>query len=138
MISIIFKYKFYFSGEAFNPDKIEIQSNDVEIAKHPETESAYAYISIGPKKRYGLQYSLLEYDDWFVDFIEKNYELLTKHGVNDIQLSIEVYYRDDQCNFEILSNSLLKRISKFNISIPVSVYKLDGEYFDNWLKEIDV
>ncbi|AIL75221.1 hypothetical protein IX88_08540 [Acinetobacter baumannii] len=64
------------------------------------------------------------YEEDFIIFIEENYEKLFQQGIRSFDLFIEVYYVD-QCNFEILNSSRLKRLGQFDISIPISVYHED-------------
>ena len=65
--------------------------------------------------------------------IRKNFEVFRKHGAEDIDLFIDVYCSDDQCNFEIFNMAMLKRMSKFNVSYPVSVYHLSENEIVNLL-----
>ena len=64
------------------------------------------------------------YEAWYVTFLQKYYGDFRKHGASDFSLLYEVFYHGDQCNFEILDKHLIGKLSKFDISIPVSVYKV--------------
>ena len=39
---------------------------------------------------------------------------------------MDIYYQD-QCNFEIFNKHRLNRLSRFNVSLPISVYAVDDE-----------
>jgi len=61
-----------------------------------------------------------------VNFIETYYKIFEEFEAQEYHIFTEVNYSGEQCNFEILSISLLKRLSLLNLSIafPVSVYKM--------------
>ena len=58
-------------------------------------------------------------------------------NTGDIDILIEAYYRDEQCNFEVFDKYLLKRLTQFNVSIPISIYHLNAKKFDDWWEEIE-
>lgn len=60
---------------------------------------------------------------WYVEFVEKYYDLFILNKAEDIRLSYDVYYTK-QCNFEILNLQLLNRLMGYKISIPVSTYQI--------------
>jgi hypothetical protein len=62
-----------------------------------------------------------KYEEEFVIFIEDNYELLKISGADSIEIMIDVYYKN-QCNFEIFNKKNLRRLSKYDVSLPISVY----------------
>lgn len=66
------------------------------------------------------------YEDDIVSFIEWNYSRLIQAGADDFWVFMDVYYQD-QCNFEIFNKHRLNRLSRFNVSLPISVYAVDDE-----------
>ena len=80
---------------------------------------------------------MLQYEKDFVEFIEKNYQLFKENGVDDIRIFMEVFY-EGQCNFEIFNKKLLKRLAKYNVSLPISVYAFPKRKMQKWEKEINV
>ncbi|EDQ7228053.1 hypothetical protein XL92_001450 [Salmonella enterica subsp. enterica] len=118
-------------GELFSPKKLvsEIKesfrvfnSNEVnDINKRNNKKYKMGFMSIQHPDKIGIEYQLIEYQKWYIDFILKNYNSFINNNVESICLFFDVYY-SNQCNFEILDNELLKKISQFNISLPVSVY----------------
>ena len=89
-------------------------------------------------KNFSTEKYIEKYEKNFIDFLEKNYLLFTKNGANIFSLYIEVYYDGGQCNFEIFNKTLLKKITKLNVSIPVSVYTLSKEKLQEWADEIEL
>lgn len=76
-----------------------------------------------------------DYNEWFIDFAERNYSLFMKYGIDDIQIMMDVFFDKEigNCNFEILSKESLKRIAKLGIALPISVYALDAEQMNDLL-----
>lgn len=66
------------------------------------------------------------YEDDIVSFIEWNYSRLIQAGADDFWVFMDIYYQD-QCNFEIFNKHRLGRLSRFNVSLPISVYAVDDE-----------
>jgi len=78
-----------------------------------------------------------KYEKKFVEFIEENYQLFKENGVDDIRIFMEVFY-EGQCNFEIFNKTLLKRLAKYNVSLPISIYAFPKRKMQKWEKEINV
>jgi hypothetical protein len=121
-------------GDNFSPKKfLDCIENDFEIISSVEPNDAnecdksgvygFGSISILNPMKYGVGSEQLKYENWYIDFIEKNYSLFIDNGVTDIRLFWNVYYFN-QCNFEIFDKDMLQNLSKYLISIPVSVYRL--------------
>ena len=105
-------------------DKIKVvKSNEPSDLQKNGEWNKFGFISIQHPTRIGIEYDLTDYKEWYVKFIEDNYQILINSGVEDISLFLDVFY-SDQCNFEIFNNTQLKKLSLFNISLPISVYKL--------------
>ncbi|WP_257608039.1 interleukin [bacterium endosymbiont of Bathymodiolus sp. 5 South] len=65
-----------------------------------------------------------EYEESFIIFLEKNYDLLFKAGAEDFRIMIDVYCScSEQCNFEIFDKEKLFRLAKYHISLPISIYQ---------------
>lgn len=118
-------------GEAFSPKKLSSEikepfrvsnSNEVtDINERSNKKYGMGFMSIQHPYKIGIEYQLIEYQKWYVDFILKNHSAFVRNSVESICLFFDVFY-SNQCNFEILDNELLKEISPFNISLPISVY----------------
>ena len=106
--------------------------------KFETTSEQYGYggMSIWHPKKFALRENIIVFENYFVEFLEKNYQLLLVNGVKDFDLFSEIYYDGGQCNFEF-SKSWIKKLAEFEISLPVSVYALDEKYFNNWSDEIE-
>lgn len=63
------------------------------------------------------------YNHWYVDFIKTNYNVIKQCGLEEINIFIDVFFHG-QCNFEIFNNKSLSELSKYNVSLPISVYEL--------------
>ncbi len=123
------------SGDDFSPIKLMEEIRDPVLVFHTFEATDYndglkenygfGSISILHPQKIGLQYELEQYEKWYVEFIEKYHETFLKHGVQEINLFIDAFY-SLQCNFEIFDKALLRRITKYDISIPVSVVQLSS------------
>ncbi len=76
--------------------------------------------------RVGVEYELEPYEEWYVDFIEKYYPEMEKAGMQEIEISINVFYAE-QCNFSIFNRDKMMRLGKYPIAYPVSVYRTKME-----------
>ncbi len=81
----------------------------------------------------GIEYELDAYQTWYVEFLAKTYDLLKSSGADDINVAMDVFY-SNQCNFEIFNRGLLKNMSNFDVSIPVSVYCLTNKKLREFLE----
>jgi hypothetical protein len=107
-------------GDNFNHQEIADSINTDFIYEFYNCED-YSYFTFFHPKGISSEYPDNNYEEDFIVFIEENYEKLFQHGIRIFDLFVEVYYVD-QCNFEILNSNRLKRLSQFNISMPISVY----------------
>ena len=89
------------------------------------------FISIEHPTDIGIEYNMEIYNQWYVDFIENNHSTLKHNGLDKINIFINVFY-SGQCNFEIFESQSLSILSKYNVSLPISVFHLSN----NELKEI--
>eukprot|EP01132_Coremiostelium_polycephalum_P001037 gene1037-1315_t len=92
--------------------------------KKPAEAYGYGGITFWHPLSFSLEEHIAAYERTFVEFIEQNYDLFIENAVEELCLYIEAYYDGGQCNFEIFNKDLLQRLSRFNVSIPISVYVL--------------
>lgn len=81
----------------------------------------YGCMALNHKNMFSEQYPDIEYENKFIDFFRKNNDLLIKSGADDLMLMMDVYCTG-QCNFEIFDKLRLSELSKYNVSLPISVY----------------
>ena len=106
------------SGIANTPFKVV----DVNTEEH--------YISIEHPTDIGIEYEMESYYQWYVDFMDNNYSVLKKNGLEYANIFINVFYKG-QCNFEIFDKESLATLSKYDISYPISIFALsDKELLD--------
>lgn len=75
------------------------------------------------------------YDQWYVDFVEKNHEIFLNCGVDDITIFIEVFALENgQCNVEILYQQEVKSLTEYDVALPVSIYSLTREEMDQLIE----
>jgi len=75
----------------------------------------------------------IEYQEWYLFFIAMNYERFLEYGVNNINLFFDVYVQyNEQCNFEIFDKEILKKLSQYNVSLPISIHVLKEEEMKNF------
>lgn len=144
---MIYKYILSISGDNFYPDKIlsKIESNFVVNSYFTPTDKKftnssdeynYGSISFWHPQKFSTDESLTSYEREFVEFIEKNYSLFVENGVNDLEILIEIYFDGGQCNFEIFSKDLLKKLGFWGVSLPISIYILRDNEIQKWEDEI--
>lgn len=118
------------SGQKFDPKKILQQlvtnlivDDYVEPIFYSEHEYDYGEMYLLAKQEFSHEYPDDEYQNLFIDFFDKNHNNLVLAGATDFQIMLDIYYKD-QCNFEIFDKDILKKIAKYNICLPISVYKV--------------
>ncbi len=78
------------------------------------------------------------YEQDYIDFIEKNYNLFKENKGNDFRIFMEIFFEEGgQCNFEIFKRKWLKKLAKYNFALPISVYTLKKRKIRAWEKEIE-
>lgn len=143
---MIYKYEFSVSGDYLRPESFikSVEAGFIidsyfkrDDKKRNGEEYGYGSISFWHPQKFATVTRIKEYENSFVHFVERNYSLFTKHGGNDFQFLVEIYYDGGQCNFEIFNKDLLQRLGSMGISIPVSVYSLQEEEILKWETEIN-
>jgi hypothetical protein len=133
-------------GDNFSPrkalteitDNIHIfSSNEPDDLNDKDPRGIYGFgsLSILSPRIYGLQYEMAEYEEWYLNFIDKYKPIFDKYGVAEINLFFDVFDNGGQLNFEILSRDLLKKVGQCAIAIPISVYRLTTEEIVEMLGE---
>ncbi|ASS50305.1 MAG: hypothetical protein A3D31_12115 [Candidatus Fluviicola riflensis] len=145
---VIYKITLDLFGDNFSPNKIldQIELNPLivdssergdKIWPGQDEEIDFGKISVLNPCTYGLQHDNWEYEEWYVQFIEKNHTLLKLHGVDEIHFFIDVFYSGDQCNIEVFNKEIFKRLNKhITFSIPLSVYHLKQKEIKEMLLEV--
>lgn len=129
---LIFKLTLTISGDKFFPSKVIhfVNKKYVHESCRDAEDSNHGVIYFMHPQLFGRQGEGISYEEWFVKLLEENFEVFRKYGAEDIDLFMEIYYSGDQCNFEVFDRKMLKRISNFNVAIPISIYHLsDNEIF---------
>ena len=144
---MIFKYRFSVEGDNFYPELIlnNIQGDfvvdsyfnptDKKVDNKPD-EYGYGSFSFWHKNKFSTEDDIAEYEKDFIEFIEKNHSLFVENRATDFEIFIEIYFDGGQCNFEIFTKQLLKKIGDFKVSLPISVYLLKNEEIQRWEDEI--
>jgi hypothetical protein len=92
-------------------------------------------LSILAPTKIGVPRELPDYENWYIDFIERYKDLMDANGVTEINLFIDVFYSGGQCNWEIFSRDGLRKIGKHGIAIPISFYSLKDDEIINMLRD---
>lgn len=88
------------------------------------------YISIEHPTDIGIEYEMENYHQWYVKFVDDNYNILRNNGLEYANIFINVFYKG-QCNFEIFDKDSLAVLSKYDVSYPISIFALsDKELID--------
>jgi hypothetical protein len=127
---LIVRISIEINGEHFYPNELLCKIKDeisVFFTQEPDnSKDIIGVISILSPKKIGVEYKLDDYHEWYIDFIEKYYHLFIEEGAEQINVLYDVFY-STQCNFEIFNSTLLNRLNKYHVSIPVSVYKISND-----------
>jgi len=133
---IVYKITLSIFGDDFFPSKLpdinEMRLRMVDtfnpIDKRNADNKEYGYwnITYMHDNIFATRDALSDFNQDFVNFIETYYKIFEEFKSQEYHIFTEVYYSGEQCNFEILSFSLLNRLALLNLSIayPVSVYKM--------------
>ena len=122
-------------GNNFNPSKIFNKlDTSLKVTSYFDTGEKddigkindYGCLELNHKNEFSKEYWDSEYEQEFVDFFRKNYQLLRLNNADDLRIFIEAYY-SDQCNFEIFNSELLAELAKYKVSLPISVYYCDND-----------
>jgi len=117
---LILKISLEVQGKKLNREAI-INSINQKISYDKEIED---WLIITHPNIYGVEYKLELYQNWYVDLISNYYEIFKQYGATNTNLFLDVFY-SNQCTFEIMSKTLMKKLGKFELSYPISVYKID-------------
>jgi hypothetical protein len=126
-------------GDNFSPKQLlsqikgsylVITSNEPDDCKWEDKDELYefGFLSLMHPMKVGIDdvcYS--EYENWYIEFLECNFNSIKACGGEDLSIGFEIFY-NKQCNFEIFNKEILKRLAIFNVSIPVSVYNISSEH----------
>ncbi len=123
---MIFVIKWELFGSNINSDNVlrflkGKFSIDKELSSYSKDE-----LFIQAPCKIGLEDELFEYFRWYVNFMKENYKLLESNGIEKINLFTDIFY-EEQCNFEFLDSDMIRDLSKYNVSFPISVYKISNE-----------
>ncbi len=133
---IAFKITLQLIGDNFHPSEIiERMEEEYTLSDyhHPgdkmfeNSTNRYDFgeLSLMHPRVFGLENDNWEYEEWFVNFIERYHDLFNSNGIDDFRIFIDVFYSGDQCNFEIFNKNLVKRLGRcIDFSMPISIYKL--------------
>lgn len=122
-------------GNNFNPSKIFNKlDTSLKVTSYFDTGEKddigkindYGCLELNHKNEFSKEYWDSEYEQEFVDFFRKNYQLLRLNNADDFRIFIEAFY-SDQCNFEIFNSELLAELAKYKVSLPISVYYCDND-----------
>lgn len=80
------------------------------------------------------KYHDIEYEKWYLKFLELYHSKLVQYGADDFQLEYYCFYVK-QCNIEIFSSELLKEFAKFNVSIPFTCVQYSQKRMKELAKE---
>jgi len=97
----------------------------------------FGNIDIKPKIKYATGVSQIRYAKQFVKILEDNYVLIKNAGGDEVEIYIEAYYDGKQCNFQIFDNKILAEFAKYEVSLPISVYRLGVRKISAWEEEIE-
>jgi hypothetical protein len=110
------------------------EATDLKWTNKTETYE-FGSLSILAPTKIGIPEELMEYENWYIDFIELHKDLMDKNGVTEINLFIDVFHSGGQCNWEIFSRDGLRKIGRHGIAIPISFYSLTDDQIIDLLRD---
>lgn len=145
---MVFKFSMNIYGDTFIAssiiDKIigniEVHNYWDPTDKRSDKENeiyGFGNIDIKPKIKYATGVSQIRYAKQFVKILEDNYVLIKNAGGDEVEIYIEAYYDGKQCNFQIFDNKILAEFAKYEVSLPISVYRLGVRKISAWEEEIE-
>lgn len=131
---VILKLTLDLYGKSFIPTKLaDILGSSVHVIF---LDDVYNTISIEKPSGIGINNYMISYEKWYVDFLDKYYVKLLELGVERFDICISVFFFG-QCNFEIFTNQMLQNLSRKNVSLPISVFKVTKEEIESILLQKD-
>lgn len=129
---IVVKLTLDLYGKSFIPTKLVDLINDKVHINY--LDDSYNFVSLEKPFTLGINQDLLAYEKWYVEFINQYHTMLFNFGVERIDLFINVFFCG-QCNFEIFDNKMLRDLTKQNISLPISIFKLSPNEIKSLLSD---
>ena len=122
------RYTLIVTGDNFEPEKI-LNNIDTKLIDTGLNVDGIGdgRIDFMHKNIFSREYPDLEYDDEFINYLEKNHAVFLDYGADNFSILMDVYYAD-QCNFEIFNKALLAKLAKYEVSIPISVFYIGDEH----------
>ncbi len=122
---------------------LELEGNKILIEEFPN--SLLPYISnrgttkngdifrlvLVPHRSHSVYYNE-EYENWFVDIIEKYHTHFKNIGITEIILFYNLLF-SEQCNIEIFDRQKLKILAKYDVCIPLSCYEREDKELISYL-----
>ena len=112
-------------------DKVSFSKTTFRYAKSD-------YMFIEHKNKFAIPGPMVEYQKAFIDFFSNNYKLLKQCGVKQVDLRFSVYVEHNMPAFQIFSDGDMKKLTKYNLTIPVDVYIRGKREMKKWEKEIEL
>lgn len=146
---MIYKYYLSINGDLLKPNEFlanikgdfvvdncfhPTDSNPVDI----DGEYGYGGISFWHPNKFATKEHIAAYERDFMEFIDNNFKLFIENHMTELQIFIEIYFDGGQCNFEVFSKEMLKKIASFGVSIPISIYVLSEDEIIKWQNEINL
>jgi hypothetical protein len=149
---MIYSYSLSVSGDNFYPENILeqfVQGNLIVDSFLSPADKKRLWNGTLLSENYGFgSLSFRHFNKWtndefiskyefdFVEFLDKYYQLFIENGAGDIRILMEIFYDGGQCNFEIFDKTLLTRLTKYNVSLPISISTLSKKELKKWENEI--
>ncbi len=72
-------------------------------------------------------YKIADSEEWYVDFIEREYQFFNECRVDDITLWIDLYMTKGIHAYQIFTSELLSKIGRFNVSLPMDIHVMSKQ-----------
>lgn len=116
-----------------DPVNISFFHESTDINPSTNQNYGFGHVAIQHPTKLGFGYELELYYRWYVNFIENYYNFFKINGLEEINIFIDIYY-STKCNIEIFDSKLLKQLTEYDVSIPLSAYKVSPDKIKEILK----
>ncbi|MEM8898246.1 MAG: hypothetical protein AAGC85_09075 [Bacteroidota bacterium] len=115
--------------------KLQLSNGRIEYTL--EESYDYGYVSFWHPRKFAINEVRANYENELVEKLLSYREMFIESGANEFIWFYEVFYKRDQCNFELLNAQLVKMLAtSFDISFPISAYRLEEDQYHDWAGEI--
>lgn len=121
-------------GNDFLVENIIIKGELSKFSKKTHKKSG-CYIK---SKSTGCYKDFNAYEAWYVEFLEKNFDLIKKSNVTDIQIWTDLYMTKGNHGFEVFTRENLNKLFGMNVALPIDFHILSKKSIIEFADEMNI